>query len=160
MFAEPKKSSVRYDDRPLPSPWGSLPKLNHALSQDNSGNGFHKLVAIVSPLVNQDQLWKLFDIAPGLDYCQLRLEGRPRPNRGVASVVYKSAQAAAYALEKIHGLEYPPGSRVILKPDYDGRRNNFENTNKEEPKQPDIFQIAETLAQATNLIQAAGLPRG
>lgn len=110
--------------------------------------------------MNQDQLWKLFDIAPGLDYCQFRLEGRPRPNRGVASVVYKTAQAAAYALDKIHGLEYPPGSRVILKPDYDGRRNNFDNSNKEEPKQPDIFQIAETLAQATNLIQAAGLPRG
>jgi len=32
-----------------------------------------------------------------------------------ATVVYNNQQSAAYAKEKIHGLEYPPGERLIVK---------------------------------------------
>ena len=33
-------------------------------------------------------------------------------------VVYNNAQAATYAKEKLHGFEYPPGQRLIVKHDY------------------------------------------
>lgn len=55
----------------------------------------------------------------GLDYCHLRLEGNPRSPKGVASVVYTNPQWASYAREKFHGFEYPPGYRLIVKPEMD-----------------------------------------
>lgn len=42
---------------------------------DTSGlnpEGVTRLTVIASPTLNQDQLWKLFDLIPGLDYCDLR----------------------------------------------------------------------------------------
>jgi RNA recognition motif-containing protein len=160
VFAEPRKSNVKNDK--YSSPWGSLNKINSAalpIPDVSSSSSYTKLIAIVSPQVNQDQLWKLFDIVPGLDYCHLRLEGRPKPNRGIASIVYNSSQWAAYAKEKLHGFEYPPGNRIIVKPDHEGLRNldSGRSSSSERQKQADIFQIAETIAQASNLIQAAGL---
>lgn len=89
-----------------------------------------------------------------MDFCQVRYEGRPKPIRSIATVVYTNAQWAAYAREKLHGFEYPPGQRLIVKPDYESSSIT--------PKQnkPDILQIAETIQQASNLIQAAGLSPG
>lgn len=64
--------------------------------------------------MNQDQLWRLFDIIPGLDYCQITGEyGR---SSNYATAVYTNAEACAYAREKLHGLEYPLGERLIIKP--------------------------------------------
>lgn len=37
--------------------------------------------------------------------------------KGQAIAVYSSPQAAAYAKEKLHGFEYPPGQRLIVKPE-------------------------------------------
>ncbi|XP_043650722.1 RNA-binding protein 45 [Drosophila teissieri] len=67
----------------------------------------------VSNCVNQDQLWRLFDIIPGLDYCQIMREHGPRTNE--ALVVYDNPEAAIYAKDKLHGLEYPMGERIIVK---------------------------------------------
>ncbi len=36
------------------------------------GDGYSRLAVVASSSVNQDQLWKLFDIIPGLDYCEKR----------------------------------------------------------------------------------------
>lgn len=65
------------------------------------------LTVLCSPALNQDQLWRLFDIIPGLDYCQI--------NNDFTTVVYNNAQSAMYARDKIHGLEYPPGERLIIR---------------------------------------------
>ncbi|XP_073842485.1 RNA-binding protein 45-like [Musca autumnalis] len=70
------------------------------------------LEVIVSNCVNQDQLWRLFDIIPGLDYCQIVREHDPRTNE--ALVVYDNPEAAVYAKDKLHGLEYPIGERLII----------------------------------------------
>ncbi|KAL9700866.1 hypothetical protein quinque_004307 [Culex quinquefasciatus] len=71
------------------------------------------LTVLCSPSLNQDQLWRLFDIIPGLDYCQINNDFN---NRNVtATVVYNNAQSAMYARDKIHGLEYPPGERLIIR---------------------------------------------
>lgn len=84
----------------------------------------------------------------------MRFEGRPKPTRCIATVVYSNPQWAAYAREKLHGFEYPPGQRLIIKPDYDSRSLTSKHA------KPDILQIAETITQASNLIQAAGLSPG
>lgn len=71
------------------------------------------LTVICSAMVNQDQLWRLFDIIPGLDYCQIIGESGPNSNRAI--VKYNNPESCAYAKEKLHGLEYPLGERLIVK---------------------------------------------
>jgi hypothetical protein len=44
--------------------------------------------------------------------CHLFIQGK-----GQAIAVYSGPQAAAYAKEKLHGFEYPPGQRLIVKPE-------------------------------------------
>ncbi|XP_016943621.2 RNA-binding protein 45 [Drosophila suzukii] len=94
------------------------------LSQNNDMSAFLRMQNVpvaqpsclevnVSNCVNQDQLWRLFDIIPGLDYCQIMRESGPRTNE--ALVVYDNPEAAIYAKDKLHGLEYPVGERLIVK---------------------------------------------
>ena len=90
-----------------------------------------------------------------MDYCQVRYEGgNTRPPTAVAEVVYTSAQWAAHAKDKLHGFEYPPGYRLIVKPVME------ESVAGLSKPQNNLKHIAETLAQATSLIQAAGLNPG
>lgn len=171
VFAEPRKSERElkrgepfdfFGNSPAPLlPHGSknfnvlaanLPSLTSGASGVNEG--YNKLTVIAHPELNQDQLWKLFDIVPGMDYCHIRYEGgNVRPIRAVGQVVYQNSQWAAHAREKLHGFEYPPGFRLIVKPVFDGKS---EPPRGEGPKK-DLLNIAETLAQATSLIKAAGL---
>lgn len=104
-----------------------------------------------------------------MDYCHLRVEGRQRPVRSVATVVYATPQSAAYACEKLHGFEYPPGNRLIVKPEYDTPRG-YTDVNRSSvssplnrtstTSKPDLLQLAETIAHATSIIQAAGISTG
>uniref|UniRef100_T1P7L1 RNA recognition protein n=1 Tax=Musca domestica TaxID=7370 RepID=T1P7L1_MUSDO len=71
------------------------------------------LEVIISNCVNQDQLWHLFNIIPGLNNCKILRECGPRTNEAI--VVYDSPEAAIYARDKLHGLEYPAGERIIAK---------------------------------------------
>lgn len=75
--------------------------------------------------------------------------------RAIGEVVYKSPQWAAHAREKLHGFEYPPGFRLIVKPLVDGISPSGGRELPEERK--NLLHIAETIAQASSLIQAAGL---
>ncbi|KAJ8668171.1 hypothetical protein QAD02_009834 [Eretmocerus hayati] len=184
VFAEPKKPKLE----------PSEPKFNNGMSMNyensnhsNYGNnhsknnvafdlppsypnpeGYTKLQVIAHPALNQDQLWKLFDIVPGLDYCHLKTDARFRVRGGQATVVYTNPAAAAYAREKLHGFEYPLGHRMIVKPDLAGLapqkpslKHGIPNNNIVNPgvvaARADLAQLAETIAQATSLIQAAGL---
>ncbi|ERL85711.1 hypothetical protein D910_03126, partial [Dendroctonus ponderosae] len=115
--------------------------------------GYNKLTVVASADLNQDQLWKLFDIVPGLDYCEIKYQGGHM--RAIGEVVYKSPQWAAHAREKLHGFEYPPGFRLIVKPLVDGLSPADGRELPEERK--NLLHIAETIAQASSLIQAAGL---
>lgn len=58
-------------------------------------------------------MWRLFDIIPGLEFCQITGESSRTSN--FATAVYNNPEAAAYARDKLHGLEYPPGERLIIK---------------------------------------------
>jgi len=133
-----------------------------------------RLTVSASGMVNQDQIWKLFDLVPGLDYCE------PSSNRNMPSmsrgsmkaffnVIYNNPQSAAYAKEKLHGFEYPPGHRIVVKFDFDtmrapqsavggGMRRG--GTPAGAPGQGgiqnDLAHLTETIANATALLQAAG----
>lgn len=71
-----------------------------------------KLVVICSSDLNQDRLWRIFDIAPGMKYCNIVTQNDINTT---ASVVYSSKEDAQRAVDKIHGLEYPIGERVIVR---------------------------------------------
>jgi len=66
----------------------------------------------------QEKLWKLFDTVPGLQHCEIHT-GDPSGERNYGTVIYDKPQAAAYAMEKLHGFDYPLGSRVMIKFDED-----------------------------------------
>lgn len=135
--------------------------LEIATNYPNS-EGYTHLQVIAHPALNQDQLWKLFDIVPGLDYCHLKNDVRYRMPRGQAVVVYSNPSAAAYAREKFHGFEYPPGHRMIVKPDLSSAPPKSaikpgSSAGGIASARTDLAHLAETIAQATSLIQAAGL---
>lgn len=86
VFAEPKpsKSNIRennYDECPPHSkrrssdvPHAPSPQLSMSSFGAGSTSGMGDtttLSVICSPHINQDMLWRLFDIIPGLDYCQI-----------------------------------------------------------------------------------------
>ncbi|GFG33000.1 hypothetical protein Cfor_09657 [Coptotermes formosanus] len=195
VFAEPKKQKNPFDiyDRfsgppstvSLPSydasfsPFSASINGNHldiccSLHTEGANfsnpDGYTSLRVIASPSLNQDQLWRLFDLVPGLDF--LHLDTKSRLGKGHAIAVYSSPQAAAYAKEKLHGFEYPPGQRLIVKPEL-----NVHSDFPFAPRLPsgvgpttaaarnsglqtDLATLAETIAQATSIIQAAGLTQG
>ena len=175
----------------------------------------NRLTVIAHGSLNQDQLWRLCDFFPGLDYCNTRHD--PKTRQCYATVVYNSLQSAAYAKEKLHGFEYPPGQRLIVKFEASGGSDSAHMgvphhahahsrtgllgpagpPNVSSPAQssssrysipvqgnlnhngaicaagggnallpvsrsgasitPDLATLAETIAQATSIIQAAGL---
>ncbi|KAG8224754.1 hypothetical protein J437_LFUL005323 [Ladona fulva] len=125
VFAEPKpQKSTEMADRfngPLPHPKGAShdnPFHHYDGLHIGSEGTYTRLEVIASPQLNWDQLWRLFDLIPGLDYCHLHDDPKNRMYKGHATVVYNTPQSAAYAKEKLHGFEYPPGQRLIVKPDY------------------------------------------
>lgn len=70
-------------------------------------------------MLNYEHLWRLFDIIPGLE--DLRIQGDYLGRTTSATVVYNNLQSAVYAKEKLHGFEYPPGERLIIKYAFDAK---------------------------------------
>jgi len=94
--------------------------LTYMDTSHSNPEGNCRLSVIASSIINQDQLWRLFDLVPGLDYCELKRhdnrQNRDRQNnKAFGSVVFNNPQSATYAKEKLHGFEYPPGHRLIVK---------------------------------------------
>lgn len=128
-----------------------------------------RLTVSTAGMVNQDQIWKLFDLVPGLDYCEPASSGS-RPSsfqrgsmKAFFSVIYNNPQSAAYAKEKLHGFEYPPGHRIVVKYDFvdhqmRGPPQGSGRPNAARSVQNDLAHLTETIANATALLQAAGYP--
>ena len=67
---------------------------------DLSGNHQHTdcvLNVICSPMVSHDQLWRLFDIVPNMDYCKMNKDFELSSS---ATVVYSNPQSALHARYK------------------------------------------------------------
>ena len=94
--------------------------LTYMDTSHTNPDGNCRLSVVTSSMINQDQLWRLFDLVPGLDYCELKRQdnrqSRDRQNnKALGTVVFNNPQSATYAKEKLHGFEYPPGHRLIVK---------------------------------------------
>ncbi|XP_030234810.1 RNA-binding protein 45 [Gadus morhua] len=63
--------------------------------------------------VTQEQVYALFDIIPGMDYCELQRDAYGL-SKGHAVIRYNNLGSAVYAKEKLSGFEYPPGNRLAL----------------------------------------------
>ncbi len=75
----------------------------------------NRLYIVVSPTVSEDQLSRLFDIIPGMEYCDLKVSHSTGESRGFAYITYNSINSAMYAKEKLNGFEYPPGCKLVVK---------------------------------------------
>ena len=74
-----------------------------------------RLFVIVATTITQDQLGRLFDIIPGMEHCELKRNYNTGESKGFAYVTYNSVGSAIYAKEKLHGFEYPPGMKLVVK---------------------------------------------
>lgn len=146
---------------------------HHSGGDNFAQGGMTRLTVISAPELNQNQLWRLFDLIPGLECCELRKDRKTsmgQSSRGVSTVAYRDSQSAAYACEKLNGFEYPPGQRLVVKPDIwaEGPMAPHRGPHVAAPgllgpgssRTPDISQLVETIAHASSLIQAAGLAPG
>ncbi|XP_048724414.1 RNA-binding protein 45 isoform X3 [Caretta caretta] len=80
-------------------------------SQTRVRESVSKRLSVVSRLpFIQEQLFFLFDLVPGLEYCDVQRD--PHTNHGHAVIQYTTAASAIYAKYKLHGFEYPPGNRL------------------------------------------------
>ncbi|KAL4635495.1 RNA-binding protein 45 [Arapaima gigas] len=63
--------------------------------------------------ITQEQVYALFDLIPGMDYCEMQRDPYGF-NKGQAMVRYNNLGSAVYAKEKLNGFEYPPGNRLVV----------------------------------------------
>ncbi|EDV26718.1 uncharacterized protein TRIADDRAFT_1749, partial [Trichoplax adhaerens] len=83
-------------------------------NRGSTKNGL-RLFVIVSTKVTQEQLHRLFDIIPGMLSCKIKLNRQTGGSKGFGYVTYCSLAMAAYAREKLNGIEYPIGNKLIVK---------------------------------------------
>ncbi|XP_062044400.1 RNA-binding protein 45 isoform X3 [Lepus europaeus] len=93
-------------DRKQPSEFSSFDK------NDNRGQeAISKRLSVVSRVpFTEEQLFSIFDIVPGLEYCEVQRD--PYSNYGHGVVQYFNVASAIYAKYKLHGFQYPPGNRI------------------------------------------------
>uniref|UniRef100_A0A1A8M7C1 RNA binding motif protein 45 n=2 Tax=Nothobranchius TaxID=28779 RepID=A0A1A8M7C1_9TELE len=61
--------------------------------------------------LSQEQVFSLFDIIPGMEFCELQRD-QFGILKGLALIHYNNLGSAVYAKEKLNGFEYPPGNRL------------------------------------------------
>uniref|UniRef100_A0A3B3ZBF0 RRM domain-containing protein n=1 Tax=Periophthalmus magnuspinnatus TaxID=409849 RepID=A0A3B3ZBF0_9GOBI len=73
-----------------------------------SGEYTRSLMVSTRAALSQEQFFALFDLIPGLEYCELQRD------YGQALIRYNNLGSAVYAKEKLNGFEYPPGNRLVV----------------------------------------------
>ncbi|KAJ8012729.1 hypothetical protein DPEC_G00045910 [Dallia pectoralis] len=63
--------------------------------------------------ITQEQVYSLFDLVPGLDYCEMQQDSYGF-STGNAMIRYNNLGSAVYAKNKLDGFEYPPGNRLVV----------------------------------------------
>ncbi|WAQ94166.1 RBM45-like protein [Mya arenaria] len=110
------------DDRDRDHRGGSVSGGSMDLLPDFPHANCQRLHVTTTMGLTQPYLHKLFNIVPGLEYCDLNEQ------TGVAYVRYETPQQAAYAREKLDQFEYPIGSRLSVRfADNMGRQSSMDN---------------------------------
>ena len=123
--------------------------------------GTCRLAFMCNTVLTQEKLWKMFDIIPGLETCEL-LNADHATDRGYGTVVYNNPNSAAYAIEKLCGFDYPLGSRIMIKfddsvPARAGGAAAASGGPSAAPQLPsDIKTLVNTIQHATEMLKQAG----
>ncbi|XP_062256938.1 RNA-binding protein 45 isoform X1 [Platichthys flesus] len=88
-----------------------------------SGDFTRSLMVSTRAAVTQEQIFALFDIIPGMEYCELQRDSYGM-SKGHALIRYSNLGSAVYAKEKLNGFEYPPGNRLVVNFFDDGEDRN------------------------------------
>ncbi|XP_018914522.1 RNA-binding protein 45 [Bemisia tabaci] len=179
VFARPKEAKSFSSDLSDSSHNNKFPNSFGSQRFDSGGPGdiinktpnadnYTRLLAVFNTNVSHSNLFKLFDLIPGLESVFPANNHRMGFRNEYSFVVqYAWPQSAAYAREKLDGFEYPPGYPVLIKPEYyEGRdrdmsfgRNQRNNLLPADPgvSADHLLSITKALSQATALLKAAGL---
>ncbi|KAM7408316.1 hypothetical protein PAMA_002156 [Pampus argenteus] len=92
---------------PMAEP-GNYPAMDY-----RSGDFTRCLMMSTRAALTQEQIFALFDIIPGMEYCELQRDAYGM-SKGHALICYSNLGSAVYAKEKLNGFEYPPGNRLAV----------------------------------------------
>ncbi|KAM4591484.1 RNA-binding protein 45 isoform 2-T2 [Odontesthes bonariensis] len=96
----------------------ALPMADHGNYNPNvmdyrSGDYSRSVMMSTRAALTQEQIFALFDIIPGMEYCELQRDSYGM-SKGHALIRYGNLGSAVYAKEKLNGFEYPPGNRLVV----------------------------------------------
>ncbi|XP_040906559.1 RNA-binding protein 45 [Toxotes jaculatrix] len=86
---------------------------NYPVMDYRSGDFTRCLMMSTRVALTQEQIFALFDIIPGMEYCELQRDAYGL-SKGHALIRYSNLGSAVYAKEKMNGFEYPPGNRLTI----------------------------------------------
>ncbi|XP_046677519.1 RNA-binding protein 45-like isoform X2 [Homalodisca vitripennis] len=163
VFAKPKGPAG--GGRPIEREALSRPEpVSICTHIEENPHGYTGLWAQVSMDLPDEHIEWLFDIPPGLEYVRFFNEiPYDNPYSRKVFAQYDSPGTAAYALRKLDGFEYPAGSRVRVKPDYQysDRMLALDRQRQGPHSISNLMQQVESLNkslnEATRLIKSAGI---
>lgn len=94
-------------------PMGGGDLSNYQPMDYRSGDFTRCLMMSTRAALTQEQIFALFDLIPGMEYCELQRDAYGM-SKGHALIRYSNLGSAVYAKEKLNGFEYPPGNRLAI----------------------------------------------
>ncbi|KAI9514926.1 hypothetical protein NQZ68_029773 [Dissostichus eleginoides] len=89
--------------------------VNYQQIDYRSGDFTRCLMVSTRAALTQEQIFALFDLIPGMEYCELQRDAYGL-SKGVSSghalIRYSNLGSAVYAKDKLNGFEFPPGNRL------------------------------------------------
>ncbi|KAM9848116.1 RNA-binding protein 45 isoform 2-T2 [Aulostomus maculatus] len=86
---------------------------NYQVMDYRSGDFTRCLMMSTRAALTQEQIFSLFDLVPGMEYCELQRDAYGM-SKGHALIRYSNLGSAVYARDKLNGFEYPPGNRLAV----------------------------------------------
>ncbi|XP_067336830.1 RNA-binding protein 45 isoform X3 [Channa argus] len=115
ILAEPRSKAASTEDYS-----GGAARVDYSADPGNylvmdyrSGDFTRCLMMSTRAALTQEQIFALFDIIPGMEYCELQRDAYGM-SKGHALIRYSNLGSAVYAKEKLNGFEYPPGNRLAV----------------------------------------------
>lgn len=111
-YSNMRQETLGHEPRINMFPFEQQPEFSNFDKNDNRGQeAISKRLSVVSRVpFTEEQLFSIFDIVPGLEYCEVQRD--PYSNYGHGVVQYFNVASAIYAKYKLHGFQYPPGNRI------------------------------------------------
>lgn len=141
---------------------GEMNKRDMTSLIKSKANDYDTVSVTCSPQVPQKYIERLFNIIPGMTSCKFTSDSFNGYCKAI--VTYSEEKSAAYAVERLNNFEFPSGEIISVRKLEDNplsiAANNLSNIvnsfkNAMDTANPDMIQLAEAIAQASTLIQAA-----